>query len=338
MDTKGLCKYCYASFDNSKHKRTREHIIPKGIIDLYPNEYITFDGRNRFINNEGTTIGDVCSFCNNSLLSVLDAYGKDLIQSQFYNKILYEEKDVLHARQLDYNILSRWLLKIYYNHLRSKKSNSNWFNKVLGYILHGFLVEHFTFSLFAGIHINTSPLPEGYVSNYVPMQICDNPKLIGNSMGIFAFGIDPFINSVIVPKCNNTFCIRMGTAVFYCILWMNDVSLEIKKTFEKLLTHEFNFVKIKSNQQDYMLKCVSAHSNEVMGYTHLVSSSGQEKDEKIVQSYIGGREPHETQQLMSDIRSVNDIEESRIFVEHAMFPKNKKIQKKFDAIVSKGNP
>lgn len=230
MDNKKICQYCFLEFDKDKHRRTAEHIIPKGIIDLYPEQYISHIDGKEFIDNNGMTIADVCKYCNGTLLSLLDNYGKELIKNQFFERIPVKKLGNIFIKPLDYYKLSRWLLKIIFNLRRAKKQNCTWFDNARGFMLHGLLVEDIRFSIFTGVHVNTTPLPEELYS-YLPMQINEEPKLLGNSLGIVSFGLNPYDNSIKVPMAAHTYCIRFGTAVFYCILWIKTADCAIKESY-----------------------------------------------------------------------------------------------------------
>lgn len=328
---KKVCQYCFKEFDKDKYCKTGEHIIPKGIIELFPDQYISFTKDKDFVDNDGIKISDVCGYCNNILLSALDSYGKDLIKTQFLEKISGKQLENTFNKKFDYHKLSRWLLKIIFNERRSQKLDCRWFNKAHGYMLNGLLVENFSFSLFAGVHINTTPLPEESY-NYLPMQINNEPLLLGSSLGIVSFGLNPYDNSITVPMKMHTYCIRFGTAVFYCILWDEKVAQITKVSYNKLFETKFNFKRIISNQQEYSLKCISAHSNTSMGYNHLLSASGQEQDRLIIEGQLNGRSFTKAQQDFLSSWSLEEMNKGRVLVESAEFPENKRIKRNYEKI------
>lgn len=326
---KKVCQYCYHEFDTDKYKRTAEHIIPKGIIELFPDQYISYVDGKAFVDNNGITISDVCKYCNGTLLSPLDSYGKTLIKLQFLDKIPIEQIDCIFDKTFDGQKLSRWLIKIIFNERRSKKLNCDWFDRVHGYMLNGLLVENFYISVFAGIHINTTPLPEE-AYDYLPMQINEEPKLFGSSLGIITFGLNPYTNSIVIPMAKHTYCIRFGTAVFYCILWDKEATQVQRDTYNHLLDTKFNFTRVVSNKYLYHLKCISAHSNTTMGYRHLLSVSGQQQDRLIVEGQLNGRSPAQVQQEFLSLQSTEKVAKGRALVEASMFPNNKKILSRFE--------
>lgn len=328
-----LCQYCFKPFDNGEHRKTAEHIFPAGIIALFPEQQISFPGnRAAFVDNRGMTISDVCKRCNNFELSRLDSYGKSVIEEQFLEEIPASQYDKFFTKRLDYMLLTRWILKIIYNSERALHNDVTWFLSAIGFILHGLLVENFCFSMFAGIHINTSPLPENAYL-YLPMQINKDPRLFRNSLGIVSWGIDPCINTIKIAGAQNTFCVRLGTAVFYCILWKKETEVEIKRRYDAMLQEEFDFVKLTSNINEYQLKCISSHSNTTAGYGHLITKEGIRQDRQIIQSFTGGREPQEVQDYFKALRSPEDMKKGQVLVETLMFPENKAIKRKYDKLM-----
>ncbi len=47
--------------------------------------------------------------------------------------------------------------------------------------------------------INTTPLPQQFYE-YKPLQIIEEPKLIGNSLALVSYGIDLYTSSINVNK------------------------------------------------------------------------------------------------------------------------------------------
>lgn len=81
-----ICAYC-----NLEKKATKEHIIPKGIIDLFPECNIAYSELDKAYRGEAT-IKDVCSECNNGYLSELDTYGKNFIEKYFMENFEIDKK------------------------------------------------------------------------------------------------------------------------------------------------------------------------------------------------------------------------------------------------------
>lgn len=264
----------------------------------------------------------------------MDSYGKSLIEEQFLEELPASQYNNVFTKHLDYMLLTRWVLKILYNSQRALHNDTTWFLSAIGFILRGLLVENFCFSMYAGIHINTSPLPEN-AYNYLPMQINNEPRLFCNSLGIVSFGVDPNISTIKIDGAQNTYCVRLGTAVFYCILWQKGTEAKIKNRYDTILQNEFNFVKLTSDINEYQLKCISSHSNTTMGYRHLITKEGIKQDRQIIRAHIGGREPQEVQDLFNALRSPEDMKKGQALVEMTMFPENKAIRRKYDKLMNK---
>ena len=83
-----ICAYC-----GEERKGTKEHIISKGILDLFPECNLTYDNDKGIVHNADLLIKDVCSECNNKRLSYIDAYAKQFVSKYFLKD--YEDNDVL---------------------------------------------------------------------------------------------------------------------------------------------------------------------------------------------------------------------------------------------------
>jgi len=130
------CAYC----DKTGTKLTKEHLWPASLhrrIDK-ANQYI-FKEPNIFYLSKADKIivaepqvKDVCAECNNGVLSELDAYICQLWDKYFY-KIVERGEEV--RFEYNYNLLSRWLLKMSYNSARIHNSDVEHLAKCKGYIL-----------------------------------------------------------------------------------------------------------------------------------------------------------------------------------------------------------
>ena len=95
------CAYCKKEFDSNR-KRSAEHIFPQVLLELFPEQDVSFTPERTFKDNFGLTIADVCSECNNGILSGLDQYGGKLIKEQFLEEIDYNLKDSEIEKEIDY--------------------------------------------------------------------------------------------------------------------------------------------------------------------------------------------------------------------------------------------
>lgn len=174
------CAYCGEILGSPFHFKTDEHIIPDSLLKLYPEQDISIHNKSRFVDNRGMTISDVCSSCNNGILSELDSYGKQLIESNFYIPYKFNDYYIPFDITLDYELFTRWILKIAYNSIRCDKHDSFYINECVPYIIGKNTSYPKNISLLLGVHINLNPVPEEYFA-FTPLQITYSPKFFQNS-------------------------------------------------------------------------------------------------------------------------------------------------------------
>lgn len=152
------CAYC-----KKDEKCTKEHIISCCILDLFPECYLTFDSKRNIVHESDPVIKDVCSNCN-SKLSYIDSFAKDIICR--YSLQDYRIDDELDF-EYDYIKLQKVLLKYAYNDMRASKLDCSYFDEeLINYLLEeeNNSAKQYV-SLFAGLAINTSPLPSAFLGN-----------------------------------------------------------------------------------------------------------------------------------------------------------------------------
>lgn len=105
------CSYC-----NESGTLTKEHIWPSNIIKKYDTKLASYNKKIDKLVYSDPVIKDVCSKCNNELLSPLDSYLSELYDSYLYQSLKPGESTSI---ELDFEMLSRALLKISYNSSRA---------------------------------------------------------------------------------------------------------------------------------------------------------------------------------------------------------------------------
>lgn len=327
---KKTCAYCHRDF-NEKNKRTAEHIFPQGLLELYPEQDVSFTPEKVFKDNSGLTIADVCQECNNGILSELDSYGCDLIKTQFYKEIEYNCKDDNFIKTIDEEQLKKWLIKISYNYMRSRKKDCDFMGEYISSIIKRDCLPD-NVDIFFGVHINVSPLPDKCY-NYMPLLICENPILLGTSIQLsFTLDLPMEYNSVSIEGAYEKLLVKLGTAVFYIIYWKEKTPLTVREQYYKLLTQKFSLVQIKKGINEYSIKRVSASTNLTLGYGHLLSNSALEQDEKYILAYLNGRCAGDVRREFEAMRTDRDWKVGKVLVENAIFPNNKKVQKEYEEI------
>lgn len=110
------CAYC-----DKPCQQTREHVVPNWYNNT-PGEAETFSARAPLTHLKGDLIvRDVCSTCNNGVLSSLDGYGKELYE-RYFAKPVYAGETV--TFDYDGDRLLRWLLKLSYNSARGQNADT----------------------------------------------------------------------------------------------------------------------------------------------------------------------------------------------------------------------
>jgi hypothetical protein len=124
---KKRCAYC-----NEEKPLTREHIWPKCFLEKRENVTAHFSVKGQKVHGSDYVVKDVCSDCNNIILSKLDSYFCELYD-EYFHKIVDNDEQILF--DYDFNLLSRALLKIAYNTSRGGVSDPSILAKTAPYII-----------------------------------------------------------------------------------------------------------------------------------------------------------------------------------------------------------
>jgi hypothetical protein len=121
------CVYC-----GSNEKLTKEHIFPRWVLKRQPESNVRFSRHENRVSERVPNIRDVCAHCNNVVLSELDNYMLSLYDRYFYKAVSRNGKVTF---EYDYDLLSRWLLKVVYNSARKNNSRPDELEPFRDYIL-----------------------------------------------------------------------------------------------------------------------------------------------------------------------------------------------------------
>lgn len=259
------CAYC-----NQERQVTKEHIIPKGIIDLFPECDLAYSGLNKCYKGEAT-VKDVCADCNNGQLSELDAYGKEFVEEYFVNN--YEKDDKIKINY-DYSRLIRWLLKIIYNNERSYHRNDQWFKNNIDYILNGEPLQYGDISLFAGLAVNTSCMPDFFVENR-QVNIITNPVILVK--GFYDLETDEYGGSVYkyndkpeqmeINNLFNKYIIRLGSGLFVIFLWNTHASKDYISDINKIMDYVYPYTYLREDNECVNIeRCTHAYNYHMPFY------------------------------------------------------------------------
>ena len=132
------CAYCGKLARNL----TREHLLSASLhrnlrqqqSQVFGSDQIYYIARCERVIDAEPTVRDVCSDCNNGPLSILDSYICELWDLHFRRIV---EPDELVLFSYDYDLLTRWLLKVSYNSARVHASDTVHLDTCRSYILEG---------------------------------------------------------------------------------------------------------------------------------------------------------------------------------------------------------
>lgn len=169
------CVYC-----KREAKPTKEHIISSGVLDLFPECFLTIDNYRKKVYPSDMVVNDVCAVCNNEKISYIDSYAKEFIGQYFVSK--YDAGSSLNIN-FDYALVQKMLLKYAFNDMRSRGEDTSFFDDD---------VIHFLMSkddnkplrnvtVLAGLAVNTSPIFDFCFGN-MKIQMCKNPAFLSNSI------------------------------------------------------------------------------------------------------------------------------------------------------------
>jgi hypothetical protein len=199
-----ICAYCAVD-----SPLTREHVTPKFVY-----QYLKIEGKhvgwNRRMetwkSNLENVTKDVCAKCNNGPLAELDAYGKQFFEINQLHDQRYEKSLVL---RYDFQLLSRWLLKISFNASRASTLGLLDHDKYLSYILNGKPSPDFRY-----LCLRCELLK--------PLRVADYPDL--ESIGTYTVANERYINPLqfrlftLKPTASDPWvarCIQIGGVMFH---------------------------------------------------------------------------------------------------------------------------
>jgi hypothetical protein len=244
------CAYC-----KKETKGTREHIISSGILDLFPECYITFDSARNVIHEADPVVKDVCSDCNNNRISYIDSYAKELIGRYFTRK--YNEDDIVEI-EYDYAMIQKVLLKYAFNDMRSHKEDCSFFDKeILHYLMNeSDNVPKENVTVLCGLAINVSPIPDVMNGN-LKLRWCKNPFFYSNSTirNINYETGQIFLNENVekeeFPDLRLSYLFRFNSVQFLLMCWnKHSEKIEQNKT---VLKYQYPYYLMKANDEKAIL-------------------------------------------------------------------------------------
>ncbi len=259
------CAYC-----KLERGYTEEHLIPMAILDMFPECEFNFTGEKPF-KGDRIVINDVCGTCNNGVLSQLDSYGASLVQNHFVRE--YEKNDNLEFNY-QYPLFARWLLKIIYNNARREQLDISWFDTNIDYINGSKIESSLSFSIFGGLAVDMSPMPEFYLNN-LKLGVYFNPMLLKESMFLLEGNMvskRDTLEDLMIENLLMKSLIRFGSGLFLVLLWSPDVTEEYKNAIEKIIDRIYPYSFFDTNKEVVGLERVTHTFNYQQGTFNFIDS------------------------------------------------------------------
>ena len=251
-----ICAYC-----KKESQPTKEHIISSGILDLFPECFLTIDSNRGIIHLADPMINDVCADCNNNKISYIDSYAKRIVEQYFVSK--YTADDQLEIKY-DYTMIQKMLLKYAYNDMRSRKENTDYFDEdILNYIMNKDDTESLNYiTILAGLAINTSPAPDVIFGNQ-KIKWCKSPVFFSNSI---IEHIDYETGQVRTRDTHETesfealafsYLFRFNSGQFIIMCWDKKIPVETLEKNETILKYQYPYSVLSNSNSAVLSRCTS---------------------------------------------------------------------------------
>lgn len=272
MGTK-KCAYC-----GEATKGTKEHIISSGILDLFPECFLTIDETKKIVHGADPVIKDVCANCNNNKISYIDSYAKDMVEKYFLHKY---DRDTKVDFEYDYVLLQKVLLKYAYNDLRAHKENVDFYDaEILSYLVsQEDNVPKRNVMILGGIAVNTSPVPD-YMFGNQKIQWLRNPLLFANSIVMnlnYETGEITLREPFEIEEFDNlefSYVFRFNSGQFILLCFNNDISDEKLEQLKVVLGIQYPYVVLDEENRKKLSRCTSETTYHHIGLVDVTWGQG----------------------------------------------------------------
>jgi hypothetical protein len=263
------CAYC-----QQERGYTGEHLIPASLLELFPE--CKFNIReDQYFMGDRIVINDVCGPCNHGALSLLDGYGSSLVSQYFVKE--YNKNDELEFLY-DFPLFARWTLKILFNNARREKLNTEWFEANLDYLLGNTNQVSHPFSIFGGLAVDMSPIPE-FVFDNIKLGVYFNPIIVSGSMLAIEGGPVRFRNELEGINISNLLLsglIRLGSGLFIVLLWEPEVDATYKHSIETIINRLYPHTLIIPEGKTNLRRATHAFNYQQATFNIIDSNIGME--------------------------------------------------------------
>jgi hypothetical protein len=321
-----MSKKC--AFCGEKKRLTGEHVIPNGLIKLYPRENITFSNNTKFKDNKGLRVKDVCHECNNKILSKLDNYGVELIKENFIEE--FKADDILEFKY-DYDKLSKWLMKIAYNMDRSEKINSLILQKATDYILSKENAKKPKYSLYSGLYVDMTLLGERVENQfYLPLQVVRDPKLLLKGM-FYEYRLKSKtedFTTIALEAVEAHYFFRIGSISFILIIWRDDIDKAIIEENNEYFKNLYPYRELDESGSTYIRRVTDTFSCRNLSV--IETNNGIVEADECLKYCLNGKSLYEARKSFEEKISEEQMEKGRLLNEMLVFPKDKTLEKEYE--------
>lgn len=306
-----ICAYC-----GKEAQGTKEHIISSGVLDLFPECFITIDPARNTVYESDPMVKDVCADCNNHRISYIDLYAKSIIEKNFLKKYEMDSKLLF---EYDYVMLQKMLVKYAFNDSRSRKYDISFFNRS---IVDWLLNEDDNnpkrnITLMAGLAVNTSPAPDFMFGNH-KLRWGKSPLLLSNSIIEnldFETGhitVRDHLKLESFRKLALSYLFRFNSLQIIMMCWESTISAEDLNSNTVVLEVQYPYKLLNQSGKSLLMRCTSETTYHL---TNLIDVTwGQELMDEI--SYMRETFSEKSQNYFNEIEQAWRKEEEKLAQKH----------------------
>lgn len=250
-----ICTYC-----GKDKKGTKEHVISKAVLDLFPECDLTINGETGRVYTGDPMIKDVCQECNQKI-NYIDSYAKEIINQYFVQD--YSYNDELYFCY-DYTLLQKMCVKYAYNDCRVNKYNIGFFDdEIIDWLLDKQNYKPNTrITLMGGLAINTSPVPNFLFGNE-KLRWVASPLLLSDSL---VERIDYYTGELCLnesPKQQElpgkiiSYIFRFNSLQIIMICWEKNISDDTLTENNTLLRAQYPYTILGVSGKSVLKRCTS---------------------------------------------------------------------------------
>lgn len=226
-----VCAYC-----GRGEKLTREDLFATFLRSFYPSYRTYLDHRRGTqLRNTAPVVRDVCHVCNNELLSKLDGYVANL-NRRYFSGTPAPDRPI--TFDYDYDLLLRWLLKVWYNDARASGRNVD---------------KHRLFAPYIRGETAEPPLPVtltlGILAPIVLRELgsSEHPRII--RFGTTSIEHAEFRDHLVLARM-----LTLNSYLFHLFVWESDLPRARRREFARGLEREWAFEELRQARSQIVLR------------------------------------------------------------------------------------